>query len=125
MKAADALRAEHIAEYNMTRCLRSDKWADGGTAFNRLAYTVARKILIACKTKYPGDAKALLPGREYIFEGSRWDDPGPPLDIWELTDDLRTTHVDEGLNDGGAEDNGDDDDSDSDQASESDLTDLD
>ncbi|KAI5885739.1 uncharacterized protein SCHCODRAFT_02519867 [Schizophyllum commune H4-8] len=124
VKAAEALRAERIAEYNMTQRLRSDKWAEDGTAFDRLAYTVARKILIACKTKYPGDAKAQLPGREYIFEGSRWDDPGPPLDVRELTDDLRTTHVDDVVNDAGGDEDSEGDDSESEVGSESDLTDL-
>ncbi|KAL1749830.1 hypothetical protein FB107DRAFT_188388, partial [Schizophyllum commune] len=88
------------AEYRMTQRLRSKHWADKGTAFDRLAYTVAMRILLACKAKYVGDKEPKVPGCEYIFEGDSWDNPGPPLDIRGLTDDLRTTHVDEIISQG-------------------------
>lgn len=109
--------AERLAEFTMTQALRDEQWAENGSAFDRLAYTVAMKILIACKTKYPGDCRAELPGCEYIFEGGSWDDPGPPLDVYSITDDLRTTHVDDLVNDDVI--------SDTESKSDSDLTDLD
>ncbi|KAL1684573.1 hypothetical protein GGG16DRAFT_129843 [Schizophyllum commune] len=87
--------AEREAEYNMTSRLLDDDWADKGTAFDRLAYTVASRILYACKTAYAGDDKPSLPGPEYILDGDSWKDPGPVINVREFTDDLVTTHVDE------------------------------
>ncbi|KAL1685167.1 hypothetical protein GGG16DRAFT_129586 [Schizophyllum commune] len=111
-KGVQAAIAERVAEYDMTQRLRDKHWADNGTAFDRLAYTVAMRILLACKSKYAGDKRAKIPGCEYIFEGDRWDDPGPPLDIRGLTDDLRTTHVDEVISQSGGSEEGEDSDSD-------------
>ncbi|KAI4294633.1 hypothetical protein K525DRAFT_212206 [Schizophyllum commune Loenen D] len=105
--------AERRDEYNLTVRLRTARWADSGTAFDRLAHAVAMRILLACKTKYPGDARAELPGPEYILEGDRWDDPGPTLDVMSITDDLTTTHVDDIVQE------------ESEEGSDSDLTDLD
>ncbi|KAL1671560.1 hypothetical protein EV122DRAFT_295425 [Schizophyllum commune] len=122
-KETKAKNAERLAEYTMTERLRSDTWAEEGTAFDRLAYTVATTILIACKTKYPGDSRAKAPGPEYILEGERWDDPGPPLDIRRLMDDLRVKHVDEVTTRFAPSDSESDSEAESD--SESDLTDLD
>ena len=87
--------AEREAEYNMTTRLLDDDWADKGTAFDRLAYTVASRILYACKTAYAGDDKPSLPGPQYILDGDSWKDPGPVINVREFTDDLVTTHVDE------------------------------
>lgn len=125
-KETKAKNAERMAEYTMTERLRSDAWAEEGTAFDRLAYTVATTILLACKAMYPGDSMPKVPGREYILEGERWDDPGPPLDVRGLTDDLRTKHVDEVINKFAPSDSESDAgvDSDSDSDSDSDLTDL-
>ncbi|KAL1732594.1 hypothetical protein EV714DRAFT_206336 [Schizophyllum commune] len=114
--ALKEMRAENAGrrdEFNLTHKLRSERWAEDGTAFDRLAYTVAMRILIACKTKYPGDAKAEIPGPEYVLEGERWEDPGPKLDIESFTDDLAATHVDDIVQE------------ESDEGSDSDLTDLD
>ncbi|KAI5885434.1 uncharacterized protein SCHCODRAFT_02673618 [Schizophyllum commune H4-8] len=122
-KETKAKNAERLAEYTMTERLRSDTWAEEGTAFDRLAYTVATTILIACKTKYPGDSRAKAPGPEYILEGERWDDPGPPLDVRGLMDDLRVKHVDEVTKRFAPSDSEPDSEAESD--SESDLTDLD
>ncbi|KAL1687181.1 hypothetical protein GGG16DRAFT_117236 [Schizophyllum commune] len=79
--------AERDAEYQMTRRLRSKRWAKDGTSFHKLAFSVACKILHACAHKYEGDEEVELPGPEYIMEGSRWDDPGPPLDVKMYFDD--------------------------------------
>ncbi|KAI3998152.1 hypothetical protein K525DRAFT_275542 [Schizophyllum commune Loenen D] len=113
LKEMRAENAERRDEFNLTHKLRSERWAEDGTAFDRLAYTVAMRILIACKTKYPGDAKAEIPGPEYVLEGERWEDPGPKLDIESFTDDLAATHVDDIVQE------------ESDEGSDSDLTDLD
>uniref|UniRef100_D8PYL8 Uncharacterized protein n=1 Tax=Schizophyllum commune (strain H4-8 / FGSC 9210) TaxID=578458 RepID=D8PYL8_SCHCM len=87
--------SEREAEYTMTMRLIDEEWADKGTAFDRLAYTVASRILYACKTEYAGDDKPSLPGPEYILDGESWNDPGPVLDVGQFTDDLIYTHVDE------------------------------
>ncbi|KAI4516980.1 hypothetical protein K525DRAFT_252028 [Schizophyllum commune Loenen D] len=113
LKEMRAENAERRDEFNLTQKLRSERWAEDGTAFDRLAYTVAMRILIACKTKYPGDARAEIPGPEYILEGEHWEDPGPKLDIESITDDLAATHVDDIVQE------------ESDEGSDSDLTDLD
>ncbi|KAL1752006.1 hypothetical protein FB107DRAFT_220842 [Schizophyllum commune] len=79
--------AERDAEYQMTRRLRSKRWAKDGTSFDKLAFSVACKILHACAHRYEGDEQVELPGPEYIMEGKRWDDPGPPLDVKMYFDD--------------------------------------
>ncbi|KAL1671980.1 hypothetical protein EV122DRAFT_284393 [Schizophyllum commune] len=100
-------------ELHMTERLRSSTWAKKGTAFDRLAHTVAMRILNACKVKYPGDKKRRQPGREYIFEGKSWEDLGPAIDMRAVTYDLVKTHVDDLAVGNGAQ-----------ESSDSDLTDL-
>ncbi|KAL1727711.1 hypothetical protein EV714DRAFT_275284 [Schizophyllum commune] len=102
---------EEDGEEQMAKRLRSPTWARD--PFERLAHTVALRILNACKVKYPGDRKRQQPGREYIFEGESWEDPGPTIDMRKVTYDLIDTHVDD-LSDGSGEDD----------SSDSDLTDL-
>ncbi|KAI5822451.1 hypothetical protein K523DRAFT_256930 [Schizophyllum commune Tattone D] len=87
--------AERQDEFDMTSRLRSRTWADEGTAFDRLAYTVARRILANTMTSYgsPGDCDD-EPGPEYIMEGSSWEDPGPILDVGKFTKELLHTHID-------------------------------
>ncbi|KAL1712053.1 hypothetical protein EV715DRAFT_214417, partial [Schizophyllum commune] len=104
---------EWLDELHLTERLRSPLWARN-SPFNRLAHIVAERILDACRVKYPGDTKRKIPGREYIFEGASWEDPGPPLDVHALTYDLINKHVDD-LPKGREEDS----------SSDSDLTDLD
>ena len=65
------------------------------TPFDRLAHTVALRILNACKVKYPGERKRKWPGREYIFEGKSWEDPGQTIDMRAITYDLVEVHVDD------------------------------
>ncbi|KAL1726451.1 hypothetical protein EV714DRAFT_219338, partial [Schizophyllum commune] len=85
---------EDDGESQMINRLRSGAWVKKGTAFDRLAHTVALRILDACKAKYPGDRKRRAPGREYIFEGKSWEDPGPRIDMRAVTYDLVENHVD-------------------------------
>ncbi|KAL1750615.1 hypothetical protein FB107DRAFT_223568, partial [Schizophyllum commune] len=100
-------------EVQMINRLRSDLWIKKGTPFDRLAHTVALRILNACKVKYPGERKRKWPGREYIFEGKSWEDPGQTIDMRAITYDLVEVHVDDLPPGNGADD-----------SSDSDLTDL-
>ena len=87
--------AERQDECNMTARLRSRTWADDGTVFDRLAYTVARRILMNTTTSYGSpDEHNDEPGPEYIMEGSSWEDPGPILDVAKFTKELLHTHID-------------------------------
>ncbi|KAL1658379.1 hypothetical protein GGF50DRAFT_120928 [Schizophyllum commune] len=107
---------ERRAEWEMTERLRSKRWFTKGTAFDRLAHTVASRILNECKRMYPGDKKERRPRREYIFEGNSWEDAGPVFDARGITYDLVGTHVDDLDIADTSEDSED---------TESDLTDLD
>ncbi|KAI5887834.1 uncharacterized protein SCHCODRAFT_02514241 [Schizophyllum commune H4-8] len=96
-KAKERLRRENQErrdEVEMTERLRSKRWADNGSAFERLAYMVAVRILHACAGRYKDDEKVELPGPEYIMEGARWDDPGLPLELGMYLKELLETHVD-------------------------------
>ncbi|KAL1725081.1 hypothetical protein EV714DRAFT_222003 [Schizophyllum commune] len=87
--------AERKDECDMTSRLRSRTWADDGTAFDRLAYTVARRILMNTTTSYGSPSEYNEePGPEYIMEGSSWEDPGPVLDVAKFTKELLHTHID-------------------------------
>ncbi|KAI4517645.1 hypothetical protein K525DRAFT_289413 [Schizophyllum commune Loenen D] len=108
---------ERRAEWEMTERLRLKRWFKEGTAFDRLARTVALRILNACTGRYPGDKRERRPRREYIFDGETWEDPGPIFDAHGLTCDLVTTHVDDLEKEDSEEDTEED--------TESDLTDLD
>ncbi|KAL1671888.1 hypothetical protein EV122DRAFT_225754 [Schizophyllum commune] len=87
--------AERQDECDMTTRLRSRTWADDGTAFDRLAYTVARRILLNCEASYASANEDVEPGPEYIMEGTSWEDPGPVLDVAQFTEELLYTHVDD------------------------------
>ncbi|KAL1662561.1 hypothetical protein GGF50DRAFT_58764 [Schizophyllum commune] len=96
-KAEERLRRENQErrdEVEMTERLRSKRWADNGTAFERLAYMVAVRILHACAGSYKDDEKIELPGPEYIMEGAHWDDPGPPQELGMYLKEFLETHVD-------------------------------
>ncbi|TRM56316.1 hypothetical protein BD626DRAFT_414226, partial [Schizophyllum amplum] len=87
--------AEAMAEYDMTTHLRDQDWALNGTEFERLAHTVAFRILHACSRQYGRSKEHSLPGPEYIVDGNNWEDPGPIMDVAGLTQDLLSEHVDD------------------------------